>query len=102
MLRYTDETHPDLASLNQALDLGAAVPVALDICCLSERPLGCTVGQVAKHINEAVRSRQNRDTIRALQSQFVGDPLFISPSRMFIRQGQSVRQAPRLPSCAIP
>jgi hypothetical protein len=93
VLRYTDETHPDLASLNQALDLGAAVsPVALDTRCLSESALPHTVGQVAKHINEAVRSRQNRDTIRALQSQFVGDPLFISPSRMFIRQGLSVRQ----------
>jgi len=66
LVNHTPDDHPDMASIQEALDL---------------------VSTVAKHINEAIRARQNRDTIRAVQKQFTSDPKFVRPSRRFIRQG---------------
>ena len=74
LLKYTNHDHKDYPNLEKSLGL---------------------VKDVAHHINRAVHSRQNRDTIVALQSQFTSKVQLLKPSRVFIRQGPLVKQGRR-------
>ena len=70
LLKHTSPTHPDYASLQQALVL---------------------VSAVAAHINDSVRANENRAKVREIQSMFIGAN-FVSPSRRFIRSGNLIKQ----------
>jgi len=50
------------------------------------------VSIVATHINDHIRQRANRDRIRQIESNFVGSPSLISPSRRLIREGTLTKQ----------
>lgn len=66
LVRNTDEKHPDFAGLTKALE---------------------DVSKVALHINEAIRSQQNRLNVIAIENQFSGKIDLVSPSRRFVKQG---------------
>eukprot|EP00808_Paulinella_micropora_P024737 g9657.t1 len=67
LVKNTDAGHPDSEPLAQALSL---------------------VGEVATHINEAMRAQENQVKIRAIEEQFLTSPGFLAPGRFYIKQGQ--------------
>jgi hypothetical protein len=58
--------HPDLANLENALEL---------------------IGSVALHINESVRQHENFIEMQAIQHQLQGQMTVVAPGRMFIKKG---------------
>jgi len=64
--RNTPATHPDYAGLEKALD---------------------QVGDVAMHINEAVKKQAHRNEVVRIQELFGGSVDLVSPSRRFLKQG---------------
>lgn len=74
LIKHTPSNHPDFESLTKADTI---------------------VTTVAKHINEAVRSRENADKLLLIQNEFNGagtDVLFVTPSRTFIRRGELIKK----------
>mmetsp|Transcript_21476 Transcript_21476/g.31947 ORF Transcript_21476/g.31947 Transcript_21476/m.31947 type:complete len:1779 (+) Transcript_21476:65-5401(+) len=71
LLKNTNEDHKDRKNLVKAIDL---------------------ISATAKHINEAVRSYQNRKEIQQCMDEFVGSENLLEPHRKFIRKGELVRQ----------
>mmetsp|Transcript_13998 Transcript_13998/g.19427 ORF Transcript_13998/g.19427 Transcript_13998/m.19427 type:complete len:741 (+) Transcript_13998:1100-3322(+) len=65
-LKNTDPSHSDYDDLENALE---------------------KIKETATIINEAVRRQQQRQTVLDLETKFSSNPHFISPSRVFLRQG---------------
>jgi len=74
ILKNTAKDHPDFDQLTEALKLAA---------------------DVAEHMNENVRARENRDEIRKIEAEFSGNVSFIAPSRSFKYKGQLVKKCRR-------
>eukprot|EP00455_Lapot_gusevi_P057799 TRINITY_DN9948_c0_g1_i1.p1 TRINITY_DN9948_c0_g1~~TRINITY_DN9948_c0_g1_i1.p1 ORF type:complete len:233 (-),score=50.37 TRINITY_DN9948_c0_g1_i1:14-610(-) len=71
IMRHTLDTHPDWPALVSADKV---------------------VNLVARHINEAVRSRENRERIYQIQEEFTGNVNFVAPHRYFVRRGPLVKK----------
>ncbi len=75
LIRNTESSHPDLDALNKELGL---------------------VSEVAKHVNEAIRTAQNRTTVLNIQREFSNSELqLVTPSRTFLRKGMSTANQTR-------
>lgn len=70
LLKHTPSNHPDHKQLTQAVEL---------------------VGQVATHINDALRAAENRHEIIAIQDSFLGTHNLLEAHRKFIRKGKLMR-----------
>lgn len=71
MLKMTPLSHADRADLRRALK---------------------AVSEVATHINEEVRTQENRRAIRRIEKEFLYDPGFVAPHRLLIRRGPLLKQ----------
>eukprot|EP00466_Bigelowiella_natans_P008449 jgi/Bigna1/84672/fgenesh1_pg.203_\ len=70
LVNRTEETHPEYPVLCEALEL---------------------VKDSANHINEAVKRMDGARKVRAIQEKFIAGTHFVSPSRIFKKEGQATK-----------
>jgi len=70
-LKHTEPSHRDYGDLERALD---------------------KIKETATIINEAVRRQQQRNTVVELETKFTSNPKFVSPSRIFKKQGPLIKK----------
>jgi len=71
-IKHTDKSHPDYPKLTKALD---------------------QIKDTATFINESVRMSQNREIILGLTKEFIRDPGFIHPSRVYVHEGKLTKKS---------